>query len=337
MMNEYENIKKAYYSYNLSQDADLPEKILKYIQDRVNANRQEIEKIVEIYKSGIKVDSILNIISDEMDREPQSIGKTIIDKQGFMFSQVLMPVGIIGVKADDTYEIIKYFVRAIKSKNAIIVVSKKYSEYSLESLILIIIKEALNKYGLDDNLISMVDEKDYKIDWFDRLIYADEENRDNHKFIDLSKTTENASKQYVYVESDAFRLEAEKNKNVEILIGNINEIIDKIKSCKSAVIYTKDSQKAFTFINTVSADNIFVNANLSNAIETIDCEDEMFKYRNLIVPVPKDLIKKAEENENVVTEEITSESTPKEEQAMIEYKESLWQKIKIRFKNLFKF
>lgn len=329
-----DNMQKAYNAYNINNDGDLPEKILKYLCERIEANRDEIEKVISIYELDVKIDEIIKIIKDEENKEIESIGKTIINN-GFMFAQIMVPEGLIAVRTYDTIEIIKYWIYAIKYRNAIMVASYNYNEYSLEALVLIIIKEALNKFNLDENLVMYIKEDECEYELFDIIIYTCDENKkfDKSEIHNMAKSNSNKNKKYVYIESEEFRDEAEKNKDVEILTGDIDEIVEKVKNSRAVVIYTKDSQKAYKFINLVRADNVFVNANLENEYSVMNSENELYKYRNIIIPIPKDLINKRESKEN---QEADETNDIEKNNMMIEYKESLWQKIINRFKNLFK-
>ncbi len=88
-MNDMQN---AYNVYNINDDASLPNRILEYLKSRIEENRNEIEKIISIFEAKITVNEIIDIIEDEKNKKPISIGKTIVDNSGFMFAQVLEPV-----------------------------------------------------------------------------------------------------------------------------------------------------------------------------------------------------------------------------------------------------
>lgn len=341
-------MQNSYNTYKLNDDTDLPDRILNYLVDRVEANRNEIKKIISIYKSTITVDQIINIIKEELNNNPKSIGKTIIDKNGFMFAQVMEPVGILAVRAYAPIQIISYWAKAIKTKNVVAIVSKNYSEYSIEALILLIIKEALNKFNVDENLVMYFPEDELQYELFDKVIYTcgkDGKIFESPQSQDMSKLRDNANKKFVYIENEELRAEVEKNKDAVFITGDIDKAISYVKDAKAAVIYTKDSNKAYKFINLVKADNVFVNTNVQNAFETIDSGDELFKYKNIIIPVPRELLEKAEnikndtdsENKNTSKANFISEhDQSNQDNMLVEYKESLWTKIKKVLKDLFK-
>jgi len=73
-------------------------------------------------------------------------------------------------------------------------------------------------------------------------------------------------------------------------------------------------------------------------------EDELYRYKNIIVPIPKEVLKesqnvKNEENQQEEKVKINNEEQinnnekqEKESMQLVKYKESLWEKIKRRFK-----
>lgn len=330
----------AFNSYNLNMDSELPERVLKYLYDRIEENRAEIEKLISIYKMDITIDYILKIIKDEENKQLKSIGKTIIDKQGFLFAQVPMPIGLIAVRANNVVQTIKYWVRAIKTRNSVVVASFQYNEYSLESLILIIIKEALSKFQINKNLVMYVSAKDCSYEYFDKVIYTCSDTGAQYgepEVADISSNSVNRNKKYVYIENEDFRAYANQNGDTELLTGEIDEVISKAKNAEAAVIYTKDSQKAYKFINLACCDNVFVNTNLKNTFDKISSEDEMYKYRNVIVPVPKELINRKEVSKEITQAKNDESEKKNDDKMMITYKETLWQKIKLRFKDFFRF
>ena len=332
------DMQNAYSTYNLNEDGDLPEKVLSYLFDRINANRKEIEKLISMYKIKLTIEDILNIVREETSKKNAYLGKTIIDRQGFMLAQVLVPVGLVVVRAYNPLQIIRYWIKAIKTRNAVAVVTNKYSEYSLEALVLVIIKEALSKFNLSSNLVMYVSEEECKYELFDEIIYTcskDGELYKNPEVQDMMRLSSNADKKYVYMEDEEFKSEAVQNKDVTILTGSFEKVINRIKNAKGAVIYTKSSEKAYRFINEACCENVFVNTNLQNAFETVECADEMYRYKNIIIPVPKEVLLSKKEKSEESSDSTIQSNKNDTNNMMIEYKESLWKKIKNRFKELF--
>jgi hypothetical protein len=108
-----------------------------------------------------------------------------------------MPVGVIAVEAYDTLEVIKYFIRAIKSRNAIVISDIEYDDTSIKFLILEIIKEALTKFGIDKNLIMILPYEECYYDYFDRVIFTYDK---YGKFLSKLKIQEKESpNKYIYI------------------------------------------------------------------------------------------------------------------------------------------
>lgn len=327
MKNEIKSLEEAYKKYVLDNRVDIENSIIKYIMERLKVNKTEIENIIELNKKTIKYEDILDSVQEILDYEIESYHKTIINKQGFMFSQVLVPEGIIAVEAYEPLEIIKYWIKAIKTRNAIAISSVEYDETSIEALILIIIKEALSKYNLDENLIMYIPFEECFYEYFDKIIYTYNENGEAEK---KKINEEQEEKMYVYIEDEFFRQEAEQNSGAEIIEDEMNEVLKKIKGAKCASIYTQNSEKAFQFINLADCKNVFVNTSVENAIQPIQSDDELFKYKNIIIPIPKDMIAEiSKERDNIEIEE-NRDNTESQTQ-LVKYKESLWEKLKRRF------
>ena len=192
-------------------------------------------------------------------------------------------------------------------------------------------------------------ENEFQYELFDKVIYTcDKDGKifDSPEAQDISKLSSNAKKKFVYIEDEAFRAEAEKNNDAEFIVGDIDEVIAKVKNAEAASIYTKNGDKAYKFINLANADNVFVNTNLQNAFDTLSIDDELYKYKNVIIPVPKQLLEKAEDFKNEAsskaentadTKPISGNSQNNKDNMMVEYKENLWTKIKRILKDLFKF
>ena len=103
-------------------------------------------------------------------------------------------------------------------------------------------------------------------------------------------TREKSDDLFVYIQDETLYENAVKdNKDGKIIDGEFDEVIDKINEKKSlgAVIYTKDSNLAYKFINLIHSQNVMVNASLINAEKTPDSIQEMYEYKNIIIPIPQ--------------------------------------------------
>ena len=64
MVDNISKLKKASDNYILNNDYEITEKLLLYIQERISANKKEIEELIEIQKENIKYEDIENVIKD---------------------------------------------------------------------------------------------------------------------------------------------------------------------------------------------------------------------------------------------------------------------------------
>src|SRR5699024_1959776 len=112
----------------------------------------------------------------------------------------------------------------------------------------------------------------------------------------------------------------------EFLKGNIDEVIEKINSSYSegAVIYTANPEIAYKFINLVKSKNVMVNASLQNIQDTKKSPDEMYVYKNMILPIPQEEQKEIEVEKN------------NQERALVKVNDGIFEKMKRWLKKLLK-
>lgn len=186
--------------------------------------------------------------------------------------------------SNDKLEIIKNIFKAITTKNALVVIEDDYNEYSIENFILLIVKEALKKLEIDENIVQIVEKNkilDEEISKFDLVLK-------NQKIINSKQYSD---KIYVYQEDEYFdeivKDEIKKlqlsGKSVELIKGNFDNAINKINVTNNYAtsIYTKDRKKAYEFINMVNSKNVFFNSTLANARDNKKCENIFYKLKNI--------------------------------------------------------
>ncbi len=333
MTDNVSKLRNATNNYRLNNNYQITENLLKYIQERIIANKNEIEELIKLKEEKYKYEDIKNAIDEEIDKETKykDYRRMYINKEKFISTSLLMPIGVIAVETFDTIEVIKYFIRAIKSRNSIVISDVEYDEHSVKFLILEIFKEALKKFGIDQNLIMILPYEECFYKYFDKVIYTyDEtgktliENRYENK--------EESELKYIYIEDKGLAEIAKRDNNGEIVYGNIEEVIEKINTTYSqgATIYTSNSQIAYKFINLVHSKNVIVNASLQNVEDIIKASNEMYEYKNIILPIPRELseeIKKEVEQQTI--EEVSELSLAKINEGVLE-------KIKRFFRKIFK-
>jgi gamma-glutamyl phosphate reductase len=258
-----DNIEKglnSYYGY-ITQREDIEKDIIEYIAERINANKDSIEKLVDITKEKIDMDLINKILKKESKYKNK---KTFdMDEAGFIRGVLVTPKGVLLKQESNIEKVIESYIDAILSRNAVVVSDMEYSEISVKKLILEIIQIALEKFGVDKNLIQLLPYEDVNDEEFNK--YQEKENI------------------YHYLENNDYKNDVDEKYLVE---GEIDEVIDKINQegiCKCAVIYTKDKDKAYKFINRVNGKNVFVNASIENIQEDIEIDD-LYIHKNVIYP-----------------------------------------------------
>lgn len=333
MRENISKLRKATNNYRLNNNYEITENLLKYIQERIIANKNEIEELIKLKKEKYKYEDIKNGINEEIEKEIKykDYRRMYINKEKFISTSLLMPVGVIAVEAFDTIEVIKYFIRAIKSRNSIAISDVEYDEQSVKFLILEIFKVALEKFGIDKNLIMILPYEECFYKYFDKVIYTyDEigkklsENKYDYK--------EESGRQYIYIEDEKLEEIAQKdNTDEEVVYGDIEEVIEKINETYSqgAVIYTNDPQMAYKFINLVHSKNVMVNASLQNVENIRKSSNEMYEYKNIILPIPRELM---EEIEREVEEQVSEEIY---ENSLVKVNEGIFEKIIRFFRRIF--
>ena len=326
-------LKEASREYRLNNQYELTKNVLGYIQDRIKANESEIRNLINLQKEDITYEDVFSIINKEIEEDDayKRYAKLKINKEKFLSTCIAMPIGVIAIEVYDTQEVIKWYIRAIKSRNAIAISDVEYAEDNVKSLVLLIIKEALKKFEISENLIMLLPYDECFYEYFDKVIYTYDD-VGNHLEVPKIEGKEKTEEMYVYLEDESFKDEATKNRNAIMVTGNIDEVIENInkKKSKGAVIYTKDVNKAYTFINLVNSQNVFVNANLENVQDTSRKDQLLYEYKNIIIPIPQEATKE------VMHSSENDENNKSEEKAMVIKEEGMLEKIKEFLRKLFK-
>ena len=255
MEKEYSKAKKVYEEYNLNSKYNLTENILKYIKQRIEANKEEIQKLMEVFKRKISYEDIKNEIEKEIEEGMEYKKQVNIKKRedGFVSAEYMVSIGIVGLECYDVKESVKYMIRAVKTRNALIISDIEYEENDDKHLIAYIINEAIKKYEMTEDLIQIIPYEECDYEKCDKVICTYDKKNKSQK--------EETNKMYVYVEEEELRKEAEeeyniekeKGKEIELVDGEMDEVIEKLneKINYGVVIYTKDPKKGYKFINLV--------------------------------------------------------------------------------------
>ncbi len=290
MEEEIKLLNSAYEIYNLDDRENLSNKILNYIADRLLINRNYINQLIEILNLNITFTDIWNAFEEERKveehyKETKSFRKI---SDNYFMGIYATSKGNIVIETDSVIDIIKYFVDAIKTRNTITISKLEYNEVSIESVILVIFCEALNKFGLDRNLLMIIPYEECFYDKYDEVII----NEDGKIKIE---DKEFSTKYAIYIENESFKDDVEKEKQelsekgyeFEIYTGEFYETIEKINKIKpiGAVIYTDNSENGYKFINLIHSNNVFVNTTLLNSEDFSNEKNDLYLKKKIIYPM----------------------------------------------------
>ena len=282
-------VKKAYMSINLNSEEVTIKRLLGYIRERLIANQSDLEKIIQIYKEHIAFESIIKIFDEEASKPEVYKKEKKLKKinDSFYMGTYTTSVGNIAVETSNALTILKYFVRGIKSRNSITISDIEYADGDFKNCLLMIFKTALEKYGFDSNLLSIEPFEECNYSRFDRVVIEFES-----RYVD-NRSDDDTN--YIYLQSDKFLKEANSdyknavssNMKVKLLKGEFSDVIEQLKTrhSRSAVIYTEDRDKAYEFINSVYADNTFVNASLNETEDIKQIDNELYCMKKIIYPI----------------------------------------------------
>lgn len=284
---EIEKLNKAYSEYNLEKREDISTKILNYIRDRLIKNKEDIEKISEIFHD-ISYDRLMEVFLEEISK-PEIYKKQKSLKElenGFVYGIYTTSVGNVVVETSTTVQVLRYFIYAIQSRNTITISDLEFVENDLKHVLLLIFSEAIEKFGINRNLINILPYEECYYDKFDLVINLEKEEVIRKKEI---------SKLYIYNTSNKFDEEIKEeikylencNKEYEILSGNFEEVVSKINENIpiGTVIYTDDAQDGYKFINLIHSKNVFVNTSFIEVDENIkEIDNPLYMNKKIMYP-----------------------------------------------------
>ena len=269
--------RRAYRKYVINNDKNVSNDVFAYIENRIHENEKEIKKLIEINNDQISFEDILDCLNNERKNVNQFKSKN--QKTG----RYNVPIGVIGIECTCAKDSIEGIFKAISTRNSIILLHNNYSKYSTEALVLLITKECLKNFYIDDNIVQMFGKEEIDLTRLDKVIYKNGENITR----DTSKTI------YIYQENDEFKNEVqneiERLKNDDIYksykikpikgdFGNVVNYLNNKSSNASAVcMYTKNTQKAYKFINWTNSQNVFVNTGIKNCKGFNNSNNEFFE------------------------------------------------------------
>ncbi len=273
------NARSAYRKYVINNKKGVAKDVVLYVDQKIKENEDKIRKLISINEDNISYEDILNLL----DNEKKNIHKYKTRNMNTGYYNV--PIGVIGVECRDARDSIWSMFKAISTRNAIIVLHDNYSQYSTESLILLILKECFKNFHIDDNIVQMYEKEEIDLKRLDKLI-----TRKGTK----NKSVENTI--YLYQENDAFSEEVQKEvkrlKNtamyksyeIEPIRGNFANIVNYLSDKKASAVcmYTNNTQRAYKFINWIDCSNVFINTGIKNCQEAEEDNSKFFNSRYIL-------------------------------------------------------
>lgn len=280
VQDEILNARRAFRKYVINNTRDISEDVLSFIAEKFDDNKEKISKIIEINKDDITYQEIIEMVIAEKQsiiNFKQKDGKT---------GRYSVPIGVIGIECEGVKDSLSSFLKAISTRNAILVLQQNYNKYSTEELLLLIIKECLKNYYIDDDLIQMLDINEIDISKLDKLIKEDGETIQK----DLLKAI------YIYQEDESFNEKVEnelerlencdlfKSYEIKPIKGNFGDIVNYLgnNEVSAVCMYTNNAQKAYKFINWINSPNVFVNTGIKECNTFEQNNSEYFNYKYIL-------------------------------------------------------
>ena len=193
-----------------------------------------------------------------------------------------MPIGVIGIECSGVEDSIKSMLKSISTRNSIIILHDNFSKYSTESLILLIIKECLKNFYVDDNIIQMFQKEEIDLKKLDKLIKKDGNiiQKGDYKTIYLYQENEEFNND---IQNEVERLQSSemyKSYVVKPITGEFGNVVNFMNGNKACAVcmYTNNNQKAYKFINWIDSPNVFVNTGIKSC-KNIGYENEFFNSK----------------------------------------------------------
>lgn len=251
--------RRAFRKYVINNNKNITNDIFNYTQNKLFENEDEINKLILLNNDDISFNDIVELIN----KEEKNIGK--FKSKSSSDGCFNVPVGVIGIECNSTERAIKAIFKAISTRNAVIILHDNYNQYSTEALILLIVKECLKNFYVDDNIVQMFPREQIDCTKLDKVIYCD--GKIQHKNI--------ANTIYIYQEDDSFdkvvQSEIQRLKdndvyssfNIKPVKGDFGKVVNYFnnnpQNASAVCMYTNNSQRAYKFINWINSPNVFVN------------------------------------------------------------------------------
>ena len=270
---EIDDARRAFRKYVINNSNNLSADVLSFIAEKIEENHEEIAKLIEINNDDITYREILGMVLDEKEYISN------FKKKDAKTSRFKVPIGVVGIECHNVRDSISSMLKAVSTRNSIIVLHQNYNKYSTEALILLIMKECLKNYYIDDNIIQMFAEEEIDLSKLDKIIRID------------GKATAGESPKtiYIYQENEEFQNDVEneverlqnndlyKSYEIKPIRGTFGDVVNYLSNNKASAVcmYTNNTQKAYKFINWIDSPNVFVNTGIKK-FNGVQCESNNY-------------------------------------------------------------
>jgi len=274
---EIVDARRAYRKYVINNNKNISKDVLSYISMKIEENEEKINQIIEINNDSITYQEIAEMIIEEKQQIAKFKAKN--SKTG----RYNVPVGVIGIECDNVEDSIKAMLKAVSTRNAVIILHNNFNIYSTESLILLIFKECLKNFYIDDNIIQMFEKEEIDLSKLDKLIKKDGKT--------VGKDVKNTI--YIYQENKEYENEVQneierlqnnelyKSYEIKPIAGEFGDIVNYLNENEASAVcmYTNNTQKAYKFINWINSPNVFVNTGIKKCNDTIQENNDYFNSK----------------------------------------------------------
>lgn len=274
---EIVDARRAYRKYVINNNKNISKDVLSYISMKIEENEGKIKQIIDINNDSITYQEIAEMVIEEKQQIVKFKAKN--NKTG----RYNVPVGVIGIECDNVEDSIKAMLKAVSTRNAVIILHNNFNIYSTESLVLLIFKECLKNFYIDDNIIQMFEKEEIDLSKLDKLIKKD------GKIV--GKDVKNTI--YIYQENKEYENEVqneiERLQNNELyrsyeikpIAGEFGDIVNYLNENEASAVcmYTNNTQKAYKFINWINSPNVFVNTGIKKCNDTIQENNDYFNSK----------------------------------------------------------
>jgi hypothetical protein len=271
--------RKAFRKYVINNTQNISANILSAIAQKLEENEDKISKIIEINEDDISYHEISEMVIEEKNY----ISK--FKKKNAKTGRYSVPIGVIGAECEGARDSIANMLKAISTRNAIIVLHKNFNEYSTEALIMLIIKDCLKGCRIDDNIIQMYEYEEIDVSKLNKLISKDgvSNNKNTKKFIGLYLENEDYEEQ---IESEIERIQNSELYNsyeIRAIKGDFGSVVNYLTNNKASAVcmYTNNPQKAYKFINWIDSSNVFVNTGIK-AFKEVRINNDYFNLKYIL-------------------------------------------------------